>query len=315
MPGLKNRIIFWDSRMSIVEGVRRHGVVGSFKKVASLLQRKGRVRYGRWRHKHAPPYVSPTPEELAAIESELAALGVSVEDYSPSPEAFRSFQQEGWFAADHFGGKDSNIWNEKHLEHWIARERLGLMEYVESDVYVDIAASTSPWAHSLRERAGVDAYAIDMDEVGRLYENFPYYRIENATATSFPEDSVTGASLQCAYEMFMGQDDTNFVREAARILKPGGKIYVLPLYMHTHYCAYATPEYFGKGFSDPDAKEYVNLDYAGVPSSRKYDAAALKKRVLDPITSSGLSYKLLALRNKSDFGGNIYCHFILEISK
>jgi len=301
--------------MSIVEVVRRRGVIGSFKKVASVLHRNGSVRYARLRHKHAPAYVSPTPDELATVERKLAALGVSVEDYLPSPDAFRSFQQEGWFPADYFGGEESSVWDEKHLEHWIARERLGLVEYDDSEVYVDIAACRSPWVHALRERAGIEAFAIDIDEVGELYANLPYYRVENATATSFPEASVSGASLQCAYEMFVGEDDTNFVREAARILKPGGKILILPLYMHTHYCAYAAPEYYGKGFSDPDAKEYVNFDSAGVPSSRKYDAAQLKKRVLDPITSLGLTYKLLALRNKSEFGDSIYCHFILEISK
>lgn len=301
--------------MSIVEGVRRHGLVGSIKKVAALLHKKGSIRYSGLRHKHAPAYASPTTDELALIEDELAVLGVSVEDYSPSPEAFRAFQQEGWFPAECFGGEDGRVWNEKHLEHWISSERLGLMAYGKSDVYVDVAASSSPWVRALRERVGIEAYAIDLDEVGNSYREYPYYRVEDATKTSFSDESVTGASLQCAYEMFMGEDDTNFVREAARILKPGGKIFILPLYMHTHYCAYATPEYYGKGFSDPDAKEYVNLDYSGVPSSRKYDAAQLKKRVLDPIVASGLSYQLLALRNKSELGGNIYCHFILEISK
>jgi len=304
--------------MSILEGVRRHGLVGSVKKAVSLVHRKGNIGYSRLRHRHAPAYASPTPEELVSIEEELAALGVSIEDYSPSPSAFRSFQQEGWFPADCFGGKNSSTWNEKHLEHWIASERLGLMEYGQSEIYVDVAASSSPWVHALRalrERVGIEAFAIDLDEVGKAYRDFPYYRVEDATKTNFLEASVTGASLQCAYEMFLGEHDTQFIYEAARILKPGGKIIILPLYMHTHYCAYATSEYYGKGFSDPAAKEYVQLDYAGVPSSRKYDAEQLKKRVLDPITSSGLGYKLLALRNKSEFGSNIYCHFILEISK
>ncbi len=139
--------------------------------------------------------------------------------------------------------------------------------------------------------------------------------MENAIQTSFADQSVRCASLHCAYEMFMGEDDTRLVGELARILKTSGKAVILPLYMHTHYCAYATPEYFGKGHSDPKAKEYVRIDCYGVPSSRKYDAATLKRRVLDPIGEAGLSYRMLALRNKDAFGRNIYCHFILEIEK
>lgn len=41
----------------------------------------------------------------------------------------------------------------------------------------------------------------------------------------------------------------------------------------------------------------------------------LKKRVLDPIIKAGMRYQLLALRNKHEFGTNIYCHFILEIER
>jgi ubiquinone/menaquinone biosynthesis C-methylase UbiE len=115
--------------------------------------------------------------------------------------------------------------------------------------------------------------------------------------------------------MFLGSDDIDLVREMARILRPGGKLVVAPLYMHTHYCSYSTPEYYGKGYSDPEAKEYVRVDCFGVPSSRKYDAKALMARVLKSIESLGMSYRLFALRNKEELGENIYCHFILEITR
>lgn len=301
--------------MSILEKVRRHGIVGSAKKVVSLAHRKSSIGYSRLRYRYAPAYANPTPEELISIEEELAALGVCIEDYSPSPLAFQSFQQEDWFPPDYHGGMNGSVWNEKLLEHWISSERLGLMDCGQSEVYVDVAAGSSPWVHALRNRIGIEAFAIDLDEVGKAYRNFPYYRVEDATKTNFTDASVTSASLHCAYEMFMGEHDTQFIHEAARILKPGGKIIILPLYMHDHYCAYATSEYYGKGFAGPAAKEYIRWDCNGVPSSRKYDAAQLKKRVLDPITSLGLGYQLMALRNKSEFGSNIYCHFILEINK
>ena len=145
--------------------------------------------------------------------------------------------------------------------------------------------------------------------------HLPYYRQEDATQTSFENASVRGISLHCAYEMFLGEDDSRFINEVARILRPGGKVVILPLYMHTHHCAYSTPEYFGKGYADPTAMEYIRLDCTGIHSSRKYDAITLKRRILDPITSLGLGYKVLALRNKAELANNIYCHFIMEIVK
>ena len=268
-----------------------------------------------WRVRKAPRYRNPSAEELEQIERELRALGVEIADYSPSVRAFQTFQVQGYFPDDYLGGSDSPVWHEKLLEHWIASERLGLLEYGANEIYVDVAAASSPWAHAMRECKGIDAYAIDLDHVGRSFRHLPYYRIENATATSFADGSVQGASLHCAYEMFLGDDDSQLIREIARILAPGGKVVILPLYLHSHYCAYATREYFGKGYSDPGAKEYVRLDCMGVPSSRKYSAAKLKSRVLDPIVSQGMSYSLLALRNKEELGPGIYCHFILEIRR
>jgi hypothetical protein len=263
--------------------------------------------------RHAPRYAAPTPAELARIEKDLGALGVVVHDYFTPADAFETFRKAEYFPPDYHGGPPGGVWDEKLLEHLITSQMLGLTDFRPDDIYVDVAASSSPWANVLRERFGITAYAIDL-EVNPLYQNLPFYRAENATATSFADASVRGASLHCAYEMFLGEDDVDLLKEMARILKPGGKMVILPLYMHTHYCAYSTPEYYGKGYSDPEAKEYVRLDGCGVPSSRKYDAKALVERVLRRIESLGMSYKLFALRNK-EVGKNVYCHFILEVTR
>ena len=122
-------------------------------------------------------------------------------------------------------------------------------------------------------------------------------------------------ALHCSYEMFVQTSDTDLIVEMARVLKPGGKAIILPLYMHTHFCAYSTPEYYGRGYTDTSATEYINMDYYGVPSSRKYDPKNLIDRVLAPIEANNLQYSLKVLRKKEDFGRDIYCHFVLEITK
>jgi hypothetical protein len=297
--------------MNLLEKVRKHGVIGSAGKVLNV----GKHRYQLWRVRNAPEYVSPTDSDHARIERDLQALGVAVEDYSPDPAAFQAFTSLRYFPADYHGGVAGGVWDEKLLEHWITSQLLGLPQFRPGDVYVDIAAASSPWVKIVRERMGVEAYAIDMAEIGPAYRDLEYYRVENATKTSFGSASIRGASLHCAYEMFMRNDDVNLLTEAARILKPGGKMVIAPLYMHTHYCAYSTPEYYGKGLSDPEGKEYVRSDCYGVPSSRKYDAKKLYERVLRPIQNLGMSYRLLVLRNKNELGKDIYCHFILEVTR
>lgn len=295
--------------MKILKRIKHHGIIGSLK----VLSRIGQNTYFKWRHPNAPIYLNPTPAELLIVEQNLRALDIIIHDYLPSPEAFKKFKSENWFPLDYHGGQDSGVWNEKLIEYWLSSELLGLKDYGKEDIFVDIAACDSPWAKTLRERLGIAAFAIDLDSNNPTYSELDYYRLEDATKTSFPSKSVTGCALHCAYEMFMKDDDTNLIIESARILKPGGKMIILPLYMHTHYCSYATPEYYGKGYSDSVAKEYIRFDCTGIPSSRKYDAKSLKERVLDPITNQGMTYKLYVLRNKMAFGEDIYCHFILEL--
>lgn len=300
--------------MKIINKIKKHGIVGSAKRLFERAEGMIRHKYQLLCVKDEPRFRNPIQEELVQIENQFLSTGVAVEDYSPSVGGLKNFQEAQYFPLDYHGGVTSPVWNEKLLEHWLAAELLGLMDYRPVDVYVDIAAGSSPWARTLRERLGLTAFAIDL-EVGPAYQDLSYYRVENATFTKFADGSVRGASLQCAYEMFMQDDDTNLLKELARILKPGGKAVIVPLYMHTHYCAYSTPEHYGKGYSDRVAKEYVCCDWRGIPSARFYDVDQLNKRVLSQINNLGMKYRLLALRNKADFGKDIYCHFILEITK
>lgn len=303
--------------MNIVGKLKKHGVQGSTKIALALVT--GKVRklqnsYYRWTVRNAPKHSDATLSELAKIERDLHTAGIAVHDFAPKVENFAAFKAAKYFPLDYHGGINGPVWDEKLLEHWIAAECLGLMSYQPTDTYVDIAAGGSPWAKVMRERLGISSFAIDLN-VGPPYQELSFYRVANATATSFADASVKGASLQCAYEMFMKDDDTNLLKELARILKPGGKAVIVPLYMHTHYSAYATPEYYGKGNADVLAKEYVCYDWNGIPSARFYDVNQLKKRVLEPIENLGMNYQLLALRNKKDLGKDIYCHFILEITR
>lgn len=295
--------------MRLINYIKRNG----FK--ASMVKILRKIGYYNLKLRTAPIYRNPTEKELVNIEAELNVLGVKLNDAHPSPAAFDIFQQQNWFPSNYHGGIKSGVWKEKLLEHFLASELLELMNYGKDDIYVDVAASGSPWVKNLRDRKNIKAFAIDLDSNSSYYSDLDYYRIENAKSTSFADDSVKGVSLQCAYEMFNGNDDIKFIKELKRILVPGGKAIILPLYMHTHACAYSSPEYFGKNLSDASAKEYVRFDCSGVHSARKYSTETLQNRVLEHVVKSGMQYRIHVLRNKNLYGKGIYCHFILEIEK
>ena len=260
----------------------------------------------------APAYRPPDAEELVHIEHELAAAGMPCGDFRIEPDDFQTFKRLIRFPPEYHGGLVGGVYNEKLLEHFVAWNLLGLGQ-PGSSPYVDIAACASPWAKLLRSH-GIEAYAIDL-AIDAEFANLDYYRCEDATRSHFSGASMGGASLQCAYEMFTGDQDMALLTELGRILRPGGRAVISPLYTHTHACHYQTPEYFGRFPGDPGAKAYVRRDCWGVPSSRKYDAQTLRRRVWDNALRAGLMPSLKVLRNKQELGEGIYLHFILILDK
>lgn len=67
--------------MSIIEKIRRHGLRGSMRIAIALINNKS--GYMHWRVRNAPVYANPTSDELASIERDLLALGITLHDYAP----------------------------------------------------------------------------------------------------------------------------------------------------------------------------------------------------------------------------------------
>lgn len=143
----------------------------------------------------------------------------------------------------------------------------------------------------------------------------PHTITADATASPFAAASVGSASLQCAYEMFSGDADTRLLGELARILRPGGRVVIAPLYMHVEACYYQSPEHYGRATGDAGAARYLRREAHGVPASRKYSAATLKQRVLEPARRAGLEARVKVLRNKASLGRGVYLHFLLVLDR
>jgi hypothetical protein len=286
----------------------RIGPAGAAKE---LLKQSHRA-FHRWRTRDGRDYRAPTQEELRVIEQGLHALGVPCHDLILDTAEFADFAQHAGFAADYHGGIAGGVYQEKLLEHFVAWNLLRL-DTQDASPYIDVAACASPWATLLRNK-GVEAYAIDL-AVPDEFSALDYYRQEDATRTSFADASIRSASLQCAFEMFVGPDDMGLIREFGRILMPGGRAVISPLYMHTHPCYYQTQDHYGEPHGDADAVGYVRRDVWGVPASRKYSPETLQSRVLDSARRAGLDASLLVLRNAKDIAEGIYMHFILVLDK
>lgn len=286
--------------MNPIVTIRKHGLLGTM----GLYLAEAKFNYARLRTCMVEPYRNPTIDELLLIESELIAMGELVEPIEVDPAGYLTFSRIFPFPTSYHGGMHTGHWHEKIFEHYLSYTLLNLDSYSSSDCYVDVAAADSPWVKILREQAELNAFAIDLTVHSSLAE-LSYYRVEDATQTTFASRSVRGISLHCAYEMFVGDSDTRAITEFARILAPGGSAIIVPLYLHTHYCCYSSPEHWGKGYADIGAREYINREAREIPSSRKYDPIQLRERVLEPARRAGLEPHIYCLRNQSRLSSEI----------
>ena len=87
----------------------------------------------------------------------------------------------------------------------------------------------SPWTTVLSGR-GVDAFSLDLVYEPGLHGD----RIGgDAGDPPLPSEFADGLPAQCSFECFMGDADTRFACNVGRLLKPGGRCAVLPLYWRT----------------------------------------------------------------------------------
>lgn len=118
---------------------------------------------------------------------------------------------------------------EKQLEHWVARQ---LLELAPGETYLDVASHASPAPDIYEELDGVQAWRLDL-----RYPRGIHGRVigADAGAVPLPDGSIHKMALHCSFEHFEGAADQRFVSECARLLAPGGRCCVVPLYLSPRY--------------------------------------------------------------------------------
>lgn len=134
---------------------------------------------------------------------------------------------------------------EKVLEHYVSTI---LLDFSSEDIFIDIAASNSHYS-SYIQRKGYEAYKQDLiyPKGIRVNEQSPVPHVGgNAAELPFRDNYFTKMTLHCSIEHFEGYDDVRFMKEAARVIKPHGRICMLPLYFGETYHIVTDPKIFEK---------------------------------------------------------------------
>ncbi len=264
------------------------------------LERQVRARGGQARRGH-----------IAAedITPDLLKAGVTVEPYSVPVDDLDAYVASAGYAALPYY-ESGQAWGarEKYLEHFVS---LDLMKPRPREVLIDIACMESPFSEIAAELYGLETYRQDLifatgihgREIGG-----------NAAALPVPDQFADHLTLHCSFEHFEGDSDSRFIREAARVLKPGGKLCILPLYTAASY-AIQTHARGWRRFRapfEPGDTVYV-ARFWGPPFARFYDATSFVRRVVEHL--GDLRLRIFRLTNVDEAGKGCYLRYIALLEK
>lgn len=222
----------------------------------------------------------------------------------PKPE-FENFLQHSGYP-DEYKHRFGDYYREKLLEHYISIKLLG---FNGRDVLVDIAADQSYFAEYIQKAYKAKVYRQDLIYSEGITSGIVPMIGGNAANLPFHAGEISKMTLHCSIEHFEGDSDIRFLDEAERVLSPGGKVCILPLYLGEEYHFVYDPGCPGGRFP-PGAKVYEKSGW-GNRHCRVYSVEELKKRLVD---GNGLSLGIYHV-DLSEFGDGYYCYLAAVFTK
>lgn len=240
----------------------------------------------------------------------MQATQIALSEYKIDTAGFAAYLERARYdlIPEYYCGGTAYNFTEKALEHYVAAELLALSP---DDVYCDVASDASPTPKIYKSLFGCTTYRQDLsyplglngDTIGG-----------DAARMPVPDGFFSKAALHCSFEHFEGDADTRFIREAARILKPGGRMCIAPLYLAETYHILTDLNVLDsvKDFPREDALVFYREKW-GNRFGRHYDVAHLARRVL--AHTKGLKVTVFHITNAKEINPSCYLTFALIFEK
>ncbi len=240
--------------------------------------------------------------------------GIPVEDVRLDLEDVRRFWEELSSRSERLRQccQQKPIW-EKIPQYYFSWHQLQHLLSREEAVFVDIASTQdSPYFDMLRLLARtrrtfrqdlVFPAGIHGDRIGGSAAELP---LDNG--------SVDAMTLHCSFEHFEGDADTGFIREVGRVLRPGGRVCLVPLYLGEYAFIMCDPAWGYDIRPDPGTPVHLFPRW-GERHGRFYSADTFRQRVYAPALAAGLTAKVVHFSNILDLNPSCYTHFGLILDK
>ena len=252
----------------------------------------------------------PTGYSEAILES-LKQLPVEFRPYVIDSNKFqshvRSFGYPRAYAAgplDEGGNRENKL-----LEYFTSLE---ILDVQPREVIIDVASEYSIFPAVARQTYEAILFRQDLIYPPGIHGD----RIGGDAAAMPVSDQFADALvLHNSFEHFEGSTDSDFVAESWRVLKPGGAVFIVPLFVSERHTIISDPLTGRRGVVwDPEAR-VVELPGWHNRFGRFYDAPALEKRVLSLARARGFELEILHFANVRDVHPRATTHFALVMRK
>lgn len=248
------------------------------------------------------PHDPQIQEEITGL---LKAHGFNVGDFRIDVDDYTRYMRRSGYNRfpGYYGGGEGAIIIEKSLEHYLA---LKLLDISASDIYIDIANAGSPVPEIYHKLCGCSVYRQDI-----LFPKGIHGDVIGGDAGCMPvEDAfATKMALHCSFEHFEQDSDIRFIKEASRVLRKGGKLCILPLYLFNKYAIQTDPSVLPRG-GIPFEKDAVLYCAKGWNNrhGRFYDVPHLISRIKDNMNRLDLTIYVVC--NEKEVDSTCYVKFL-----
>lgn len=267
------------------------------------------LAYARLRPPKRRGEITSSQDMFAEVYARLKESGYRVVDYEVDVADYRRYLERADYQRFRYYARGTDFYfPEKSLEHYLAAEFLQLGP---RDVYVDVGTAASPAPDVYRDLFGCTIFRQDLE----LPEGIHGEEIGGDAGAMPVEDGFASKmALHCTFEHFEGDADSRFIRKAGEVLRSGGRLCILPLYLSNRYSIQSD---LGLTLSDAlSFDEGAEIFFArgfGQRHGRFYDVPHLTARIRKHL--GDLRLTIYFVKNQNEVNPMCYVKFVALFEK
>tara|TARA_Y100000591_G_C21739625_1_gene648633 strand:- start:92 stop:1015 length:924 start_codon:yes stop_codon:yes gene_type:complete len=228
------------------------------------------------------------------LKNQLIETGQEVLDYNIDKDEFVNFYNSNLniFEDVKYQYYSSPSKQKKIIEYFLSFKFSNLKT---DSIILDVASHRSVFPNICSEKK-IKVYKQDL-----YYKEDLNSRIlgGNAANISMPDSTFTNIFLHDSIQHFDNNDDSNFIAEACRLLKPNGKLFLAPIYLYPNDVIFIDPKFSKVQTNFKNDYELIYLKNYNNKFGRNFNPSSFYHRFIKPFRN--FDVKIYHIKNSIDF--------------